>query len=271
MNENSPAMVSAITSDSASSRTEGNTIRFEECIGCPDMGIKCSGANLALLTVPELRIWVNKWRKVFKLSVAQCAKAWDQPEGTVSRFVSGDEPDFRYSTIHGIINGIVRYGCSAEQQRIYISCPATSAQIEEQLSAISQLLAQKTEECAELTVRKLERANEFAERMAEQRENPEKHMSEKTETIEFLRGLVQKLQKDLEKSEAISKNYLDRIDAKNALINDLNGEIRRLNAEALRQASNYAADTRATVDRVIQIAEDHAADFRMMHFGAKAD
>lgn len=271
MNEKSPAMASPITFDCAASRTDGSTVRFEECIGCPDMGIKCTGGNLALLTIPELRIWANKWRKVFKLSVAQCAKAWDQPEGSVSRFLSGDETDFRYSTVHGIINGIVRYGCTADQQRIYISCPATSAQIEEQLVAISQQLAQKTEECAELTVRKLERANEFTERMAEQRENYEKHMAEKTETIDFLRTLIQKLQKDLDKSEAVSQNYLDRIDKKNALIAELNAEIRRLNADALRQASNYAADTKATVDRVIQIAVDHAADFRMMHNASKVD
>jgi hypothetical protein len=250
---------------------EGVTLRFECCIGCPDLGIACSGPNLALLTVPELRLWANRWREHYKLSVVKCAAAWDMSEGTVSRFLSSNDPDFRFVTIQSIIQGIIRYGLSADQQNQYHSCPATTAQIQEQAADLERQLIERTEECAELTARKLDRANEFTERMAEQRENYEKHMAEKENTIAFLRELAAKRQNDLEKSEAVARNYLDRIDSKNAQLAELNQEIRRLNGEILRMASSYAAESKRMVDRVIQMSEAHAADFLAMHFGAETD
>jgi peptidoglycan hydrolase CwlO-like protein len=96
-------------------------------------------------------------------------------------------------------------------------------------------------------------------------------MAEKENTIGFLRELAAKRQNDLEKSEAVARNYLERIDAKNSQIAELNREIRRLNAEILRMASSYAAETKVMVDRVISLSEAHAADFRAMHFGEKED
>ena len=55
--------------------TDKKTIRFEECIGCPDLSITCSGPNFALLTIPELRVWVNRWREHYKLSISKCTSA----------------------------------------------------------------------------------------------------------------------------------------------------------------------------------------------------
>jgi hypothetical protein len=261
------------TSTSASDKRtqEGVALRFAGCIGCPDLGIACSGPNLALLTVPELRLWANRWREHYKLSVVKCAAAWDMSEGTVSRFLSSNDPDFRFVTIQSIIQGIIRYGLAAEQQNQYHSCPATTAQIQEQVADLEHQLVERTEECAALTAKKLDRANEFTERMAEQRENYEKHMAEKENTIAFLRELAAKRQNDLEKSEAVARNYLDRIDNKNAQLAELNREIRRLNGEILRMASSYASESKNMVDRVIQMSEAHAADFRAMHFGANDD
>lgn len=257
------------TSTSASDRRtqEGVTLRFAGCIGCPDLGIACSGPNLALLTVPELRLWANRWREHYKLSVVKCAAAWDMSEGTVSRFLSSNDPDFRFVTIQSIIQGIIRYGLSADQQNQYHSCPATTAQIQEQVADLERQLIERTEECAALTAKKLDRANEYTERMAEQRENHEKHMAEKENTISFLRELAAKRQNDLEKSEAVARNYLDRIDVKNAQIAELNQEIRRLNGEILRMASSHAAESQVMVDRIIRMAEIHEDDFRAMHFG----
>jgi hypothetical protein len=36
-------------------------------------------------------------------------------------------------------------------------------------------------------------------------------------------------------------------------------------------ASSYASESKTMVDRVIQLSEAHAADFRAMHFGAIED
>lgn len=269
--ENSKNVPTTSTSASDKRTTEGVTLRFAGCIGCPDLGIACSGPNLALLTVPELRLWANRWREHYKLSVVKCAAAWDMSEGTVSRFLSSNDPDFRFVTIQNIIQGIIRYGLAAEQQNQYHPCPATTAQIQEKMADLERQLVERTEECAALTAKKLDRANEYAERMAEQRENHEKHMAEKENTIAFLRELAAKSQSDLEKSEAVARNYLERIDNKNAQITELNREIRRLNGEILRMASSYAAESKNMVDRVIQLSEAHAADFRAMHFGTREE
>jgi hypothetical protein len=96
-------------------------------------------------------------------------------------------------------------------------------------------------------------------------------MAEKENSIAFLRELAAKRQNDLEKSEAVARNYLDRIDVKNTQLAELNQEIRRLNGEILRMASSYAAESKSMVDRVISLSEAHAADFRAMHFGAGED
>ena len=237
------------------STSDGITLRFGECIGCPDLGATCSGANLALLTIPELRIWANRWRSHYKLSVSKCASAWDMAEGTVSRFLSSSDPDFRYATVQSIVQGIVRYGQPADYQHSYRSCPYTTTEVHEKEASYEKQLLEKTEENAELTARKLERANEYTERMAEQRENYEKHLSEKEETIAFLRELAVKRQRDLEKSEAICADYLSRIDAKNEKIDSLGAELRALNAEVIKIYTAHNAEISSLVDRMARIAE----------------
>lgn len=251
---------------SASAATVSNKklIRFEKCIGCSDIGVTCSGPNLLVLTIPELRGWVNRWREYYKLSINKCAAAWDMPEGTVARFLSSADTDFRFATIQGIIQGIIRYGQPADYQQLYNPCPATSFEIQEQVATYEKQLAEKTEECASLTVRKLERADEYAERMADQRESFEKHLSEKTDTIDFFKNLSEKMQKDIEKAEARSENYLQRIDVKNSQIEARDDEIRKLNSEILRISSAHNEEVKALIDRILRMSDLHTTE--MKHF-----
>ena len=235
--------------------TDGVTLRFDDCIGCSDLGSTCSGANLALLTIPELRIWANRWRSHYKLSVSKCAAAWDMAEGTVSRFLSSSDPEFRYATVQSIVQGIVRYGQPADYQHSYRSCPYTTSEVQEKEASYEKQLLEKTEENAELTARKLERANEYTEHMAEQRENYEKHLAEKEETIAFLRELAAKRQRDLEKAEALCNNYLSRIDAKNEKIDSLGAELRALNAEVIKIYTSHNNEISSLVERMARIAE----------------
>lgn len=264
MTENNQNVSDTRTSAHGSKTSEEKTLRFAGCIGCSDIGVTCSGPNLAVLTIPELRLWANRWREHYKLSIVKCAAAWDMPEGTVSRFLSSPDPDFRYASIQGIIQGIIRYGIAADQQKQYHSCPATTEQIQEKVADLERQLVERTEECATLTAKKLNKANEYAERMAEQRDNFERHLVEKENTITFLQELAAKRQRDLEKSEAVSHDYLARIDAKNAQIAELNQEIRRLNSDILRMASSYAAETKNMVDRVIKMSEAHSEDLKSL-------
>lgn len=235
--------------------TDKKPIRFEKCIGCPDLSITCSGPNLALLTIPELRVWVNRWREHYKLSISKCAATWEMAEGTVARFLSSSDPDFRFATIQGIVQGILRYGQPADHQHSYNPCPITTAEVQDKFASYEKQLLEKTEENAELTARKLERAHEYTEHMAEQRENYEKHLAEKEETISFLRELAVKRQRDLEKSEAVCADYLARIDAKNEKIDSLGDELRKLNAEVIKIYTSHNAEISSLVDRMARIAE----------------
>ena len=133
---------SASTPDT--SATDKKTIIFEKCIGCPDLSITCSGPNLALLTIPELRLWVNRWREHYKLSISKCAATWEMAEGTVARFLSSSDPDFRFATIQGIVQGIVRYGQPADYQHDYNPCPITTAEAQEQVAYYEKQLLEKT-------------------------------------------------------------------------------------------------------------------------------
>ena len=237
-------------------------IRFASCIGCADMGTKCLGPNLAVLPIAELRIWVKRWKEYFRLTVEQCAAIWNTPVGTVSRFLASQETDFKYMTVQNIVRGIIGYGQPVDLQMGDNPCPATSAQVQDIIDNYEKQLIEKTEECAALTARKLDRANEYTERMAEQRDNYEKHLAEKTDTIEFLRGLAEKRQKDLEKEEMQSADYLKRIDAKNDHIAEQEVEIRRLNTELVRLYASHSVDIRDMTERILKMAEQHSLEIR---------
>lgn len=260
--DNAPQTLDSRTSVSQESTSEKKALRFESCIGCPDIGQKCLGPNLAMLPISELRIWVKRWKEYFHLTVDQCAAIWETPAGTVSRFLATAETDFKYMTVQNIVRGIIGYGQPAGFQLSDNPCPATTAQIQAGIAHYEQQLAEKNEECARLTATKLDRAHEYTERMAEQRDYYEKHLSEKTETINYLRQLAEKRQKDLEKSEAVSKNYLDRIDVKNQQIAERDAEIRQLNAEIRQMSAAHNADSRALIDRLLRLSDLHAEEIR---------
>lgn len=264
-NGNTPQNPVSRTSVTQANTGEKKTLRFEKCIGCPDMGPDCLGPNLLTLSISELRAWVKQWKEYYRLSGDQCAAIWNTPVGTVSRFLATQETDFKYMTVQGIIRGIVSYGQPADQEFGDKPCPATSAEINAQISVYHQQLAEKTEECANLAAKKLERANEYTERMAEQRENYEKHLLEKADTIAFFRELAEKRQHDLEKEEAQSANYLERIDVKNQQIIDRDAEIKRLNYDLLRMASTHAEETKNLIDRILRMTDEYASEIKALN------
>ena len=260
----------------ADSRTCGTTesigekkhFRFEKCIGCPDMGPECLGPNLLMMPIAELRAWVKKWKEYYHISGDQCAIIWNTPVGTVSRFLATQETDFKYTTVQGIIRGIVYYGYPPDRQFGDNPCPATSSEIHAQVSGLEKQLDEKREECERLSIRKQEHSNEYIERMAEQRENYEKHLADREDTVRYLRDLADKRQRDLEKSEAVSRNYLDRIDVKNRQIEERDAEIRRLTTELLRISASHSEEIKGFIDRILRMSDLHAAEIKALaHIG----
>ena len=246
-----------------SDASEQKSVRFEKCIGCPDIGMECLGPNLALLPISDLRIWCKKWKEHFKLSVELCGEIWGIG-GSAKRFLSAQETDFKYTTVQCIVRGIVSYGLSPETVVGSSPCPSTSAEMKAKFAEYEKQLKERQEECEYLLARKNAHANEYIERTAELRENHEKHLANKEDTIRYLRELAEKRQRDLEKAEAVSRDYLNRIDAKNQQLLDAYAEIRHLNAEMLRISNANADELKSMIDRFLRMTDAHTAEIKAL-------
>ena len=243
--------------------SEKVSVRFEKCIGCADIGMECLGPNLALLPISELRLWCKKWKEHFKLSVELCGEIWGIG-GSAKRFLSAQETDFKYTTVQCIVRGIVSYGLPPETVMGSSPCPSTSADMNARFSEYEKQLREKQEECEYLLARKNAHANEYIERMTELRENHEKQLANKEDTIRFLRDLADTQQKELEKAEAVSRDYLNRIDAKNQQLLEAYAEIRQLNAEMLKMVNANAEDLKAMIDRFLRMTDAHTAEVKAL-------
>ena len=241
--------------------TEKQDARFEKCIGCPDMGVRCSGPNLALLPIAELRTWVRKWKEHFALSVEACGEIWGIG-GSARRFLGGQETGFQYATVQSIVQGVVSYGLPPETVASTEPCPSTSAEINARVCEYERELKTSQEEYRDLLERKNNSAKESVERLVEQRDGYEKRLDEKQNTIDFLKELAEKRRVDAEEQKAVSADYLARIDAKNEQLMKLYEEIRNLHAENLRLSAGYAAESNALVDRILHMTELHAEEIK---------
>ena len=240
---------------------EKQAAQFEKCIGCPDMGVRCSGPNLSLLPIAELRLWVRKWKEHYGLSVEACGEIWGIG-GSAKRFLGGQETGFQYATVQSIVQGVVSHGLPPETVASTEPCPSTSAEINERVCRYEKELKEAQDERESLLARKNAHANEFIERMTELRTNYEKRLTEKQDTIDFLKELAEKRRIDTEEQMAVSADYLARIDAKNEQMLKLYEEIRSLHAENLRLSGSYAEESRALVDRILHMTELHAEEIK---------
>lgn len=243
---------------------EPKAVRFLKCIGCPDMGMNCLGANLLMLPIGELKRWVNAWRAHYKLSIEACADIWKIGDSSAKRFLNPQEKDIRYTTVQCIVRGIVGYGFPPDKDFGDNPCPGTSAEFTARINALEIQLEKKRDECEYLLQRKNTAANEFIERMAEARNNYREQLEYKEDTIRYLKTLADKRQNDLEKSEAVARDYLHRIDVKNQQLLDAYAEIRQLHNEILKIASTNAEDLRSTIDRFLRLTDAHTAEIKAL-------
>ena len=243
--------------------SEKTSIKFEKCIGCPDIGMECLGPNLALLPISELRLWCKKWKEHFKLSVELCGEIWGIG-GSAKRFLSAQETDFKYTTVQCIVRGIVSYGLPPETVMSSSPCPSTSADMNARFAEYEKQLKERQEECEYLLARKNAHATEYIERTAELRESFVKQLEHKEDTISFLKDLVEKLQHDLEKSEATSSDYLHRIDTKNQQLLEAYSEIRKLNTEIMKTVNGNAEDMKGMIDRFFRLTDAHTEEVKAL-------
>ena len=236
---------------------EPSEVRFLKCIGCPDMGMTCLGANLLMLPLSELKKWVRIWQAHYDLSIEACAEIWKIGVSSAKRFRNPQDTDIRYTTVQCIIRGIVGYGFPPDKDFGDNPCPGTSAEFTARITDLEIQLEKKRDECEYLLERKNASAHEFIERMAEARENFKEQLGYKEDTIQYLKELADKRQRDLEKSEAVARDYLNRIDVKNQQLLDAYAEIRKLHSEILKISNANIDDLRSMVDRFLRLSEAH--------------
>lgn len=244
---------------------EPKEVRFQKCIGCPDMAMRCLGANLLMLSIGELKKWVKLWREHYKITTIEaCADIWKIGESSAKRFVNPQEKDIRYTTVQCIIRGIVGYGFPPDKDFGDLPCPGTSAEFTARITELEVQLEKKRDECEYLLERKNASAHEYIERMAEARENFKEQLEYKEATIQYLKDLAGKRQRDLEKSEAIASDYLSRIDVKNQQLLEAYSEIRKLNAEMLKMVNANADDIKGMIDRFFRLTDAHTEEIKVL-------
>lgn len=250
--------------DTVAELNEPKEVRFLKCIGCPDMGMTCLGANLLMLSLSELKKWVRIWKVHYDLSIEACAEIWKIGVSSAKRFLNPQDTDIRYTTVQCIIRGIVGYGFPPDKDFGDMPCPGTSAEFTSRITELELQLDKKRDECEYLLERKNASAHEYIERMAEQRRNFEEQLENKEDTIRFLKTLAEKRQNDLEKSEAVSRDYLNRIDEKNRQLLEAYAEIRHLHGDMLKIVQNNTDDLRAMIGRFLDLSEAHTAEVKAL-------
>ena len=62
----------------------------------------------------------------------------------------------------------------------------------------------------------------------------------------------------------MSRDYLNRIDAKNQQLLDAYAEIRHLNAEMLRMSNANADELKSMIDRFLRMTDAHTAEIKAL-------
>jgi HPt (histidine-containing phosphotransfer) domain-containing protein len=230
---------------------------YQRCLDCAYLGKTCVGPHMSELGGTDaVRGYHRLLRAARNISVNKIHQAAQQiGHGTITDYFGrGGSQDFKLTTVLAIDRALVAIcGNRVGQPPLDGFCPADAADLRDRSEALVSRLNEAEAEIARLTelLRNAEAASDS--RIGE-------FKAVYQSQINLILG-----QKDA--AEARADDYLQRLDRKSAQIEELHKENRRLNADILRMASAYAAESKGMVDRVIKLAETHEDDFRKMQFG----
>lgn len=231
---------------------------YQKCLDCPELGVICSGRDLTELGSAEaVRSYSRLLRVARKITFSQIYAAAPQiGHGTINDYFGRGNQDVKLTTAIAIHSALVAIcGNRVGQPPLESFCPADAADLRTRNEALSNRLDEAESEIVRLTEMLRSAEASSVAQMSEQR-------AVFVDQIHFAT-------ERMKEADARSADYLRRIDNKSAQIAELNKEIRRLNSEILRMASAHVSETKSMLDKVIRIAEDHAADFRAMYFGSE--
>lgn len=180
---------------------------YGKCLTCTDYGTTCRGPNLVafpdIASVREYHKAIRDGRKIQMRAIFAAASSIS--EGTIKDYFSHATQDFKWTTVAMIDKALTaicgnRVGKPLQDR----PCPASSSEIRQMMANYESRIRELEEESQTLQTGAVERDREFIEKMADQRAMFAQH--------------IDLLNSDLKESKDTCKNYLARIDEKNAQI-----------------------------------------------------
>ena len=211
---------------------------YHKCLQCTELGRTCGGQKLATLGNTEaVRTYHRALKAARKIQLKQIYLAAPQiGHGTIDEYFAKGGQDFKWTTVSTIDTALVAIcGDRVGQPPLETPCQAILAEMQERM------------EKAEAEVERLSKALATAE---------EKHLLTLRDQHGVMQAQLEFAQERMHSAEARAADYLSRNDEKRLKIEQLHEDIRKLNAQLIKMASDHAAEIRMLVDRVLNFTED---------------
>lgn len=202
---------------------------YAKCLDCPDYGVTCNGPKLAalgdIMTVREFHRAIRDRRQIPMKLIYLAAPSIS--EYSVNDYFSHSLKDFKWTTVGAIDNALTAIcGNRVGQPLLDHPCPASSTEIQEQMNQFNGEISGLIQENQRLQ----EKLTETKGKVIAARDEVKEDYASR---VQFLKELCEKRQQDIDEMEArhqkeiqradaVSADYLSRIDEKNNRIDRLN-------------------------------------------------
>lgn len=209
--------------------TENPATLYQKCLKCPDYGVSCNGPKLAalgdIMVVRAFHRAIRDGRQIPMKMIYLAAPTIS--ESTINDYFSHAVKDFKWTTVGCIDNALTAIcGNRVGQPLLDHPCPASSTDIQAQIGQFGTEIEQLRQENQRLQ----DKVVETKGKVISTREEVQQDYASR---VQFLKELCEKRQKDIDEMEArhqkeiqradaVSADYLSRIDEKNKRIDRLN-------------------------------------------------
>lgn len=206
---------------------------YHKCLECKDYGVTCNGPKLAalgdIMIVREFHRAIRDRRSIPMKLIYVAAQPIS--ESTINDYFSHSEKDFKWTTVGCIDNALTAIcGNRVGQPLLDNPCPASSSDIQGQLGAYSRQI----EDLKDVNSQLQEKVAETKSKVIAARDEVKEDYASR---VQFLKDLCEQRQNDIDqlnkkhaeeisRLDALAKNYLDRIDEKNARIDRMSIALR---------------------------------------------
>lgn len=220
---------------------------YHKCLTCADLGRLCGGQKLAALGNTEaVRTYHRLLKQSRKIQLKAIYSAAPQiGHGTIDEYFGRGGQDFKWTTVSSIDAALVAIcGDRVGLPPLESFCPADAVDLRSRNEALAVRLSEAEAEIARLTETLRTAESSHVAQMREQRTVFQSQ-------VEFAVDRMQEADKR-------AADYLARNDDKRQLIDTLHREIRSLNGQILKMASDHATEIRMLVDRILSMTDQNS-------------